>query len=29
MNYVPTYSEVEEETVSVTLYLSNCYTKRI
>ena len=30
MTYVPTYSEVEEETVSSTLNLSNlCYTKRI
>ena len=28
MSYVPTYSEVEEEIVSVTLYLSNHVTKK-
>ena len=28
MSYVPTYSEVEEEVVSVTLNLSNCVTQK-
>ena len=29
MTYVPNYSEVKEEIVSVTFNLSNCYTKRV
>ena len=29
MTYVPTYSKVEEEIVSVTLNLSNCVTQRL
>ena len=28
MTYVPTYSEVEKEIVSVTLYLSNYVTQK-
>ena len=28
MSYVPTYSEVEEEIISVTLNLSNCVTQK-
>ena len=28
MSYVPTYSKVEEEIVSITLNLSNCVTQK-